>query len=501
MPGILILRFVLMGLIVLVMIRTREGDSILSLGLILMSVIVFLNLYPLERPQIFSFLFFGVLLFHLKRMRTGAPSAGHGKHLVVPLLMLLWANTHVGYVLGQATLLLFIVMEGIKFFHPSLRPLSREAYRALCIAGAAGICIAFANPNTYHVWTDMVMQPSFTTAGNIEYQSTLTAFLLFQIHIVVLYWFVLLLAIAGLIMQGKRVDITEVVLLLAAGVVSFITLRYVAVFMIAAVPVVGRIFSETRLLKVSRAVVLAAALAGSILFTWDARANMRNLEAPSWINSAFPLNAADFISANEIRGNMYNYYNWGGYLIWKLAPERKVFIDGRCLDPGIVRKSILIETAHKKNSPGAAAWKSILEAYDVQYILIPFSQPDGTLLPLVPALLAEMDWSPVFLHNNTLIFLKNSAMNEGLLRRYAIPKEHFFQAMIDVCDVFIRMNPGDIFPYLTKGDLYLSRLRLPEARAAYEEVSKIAPFNKTARERLRLLSGLQERLRRESLSR
>jgi hypothetical protein len=42
----------------------------------------------------------------------------------------------------------------------------------------------------------------------------------------------------------------------------------------------------------------------------------------------FPVDAASFIEKEELRGPMYNHYNWGGYLMWRL-PEWKVSTDGR----------------------------------------------------------------------------------------------------------------------------------------------------------------------------
>jgi hypothetical protein len=41
--------------------------------------------------------------------------------------MLVWANLHGGYLLGQVTIVLFMVLEGIKFLHPALGPMPRGA--------------------------------------------------------------------------------------------------------------------------------------------------------------------------------------------------------------------------------------------------------------------------------------------------------------------------------------------------------------------------------------
>ncbi len=46
------------------------------------------------------------------------------------------------------------------------------------------------------------------------------------------------------------------------------------------------------------------------------------------VDAEYPYNALVYIKSNPIVGNMWNVYNWGGYLIWQL-PEYKTFIDGR----------------------------------------------------------------------------------------------------------------------------------------------------------------------------
>jgi hypothetical protein len=46
------------------------------------------------------------------------------------------------------------------------------------------------------------------------------------------------------------------------------------------------------------------------------------------VQSGLPMKAVEWIRANQVEGQMFNAYNWGGYLQWEL-PEYPVFIDGR----------------------------------------------------------------------------------------------------------------------------------------------------------------------------
>ena len=43
----------------------------------------------------------------------------------------------------------------------------------------------------------------------------------------------------------------------------------------------------------------------------------------------FPARAVAFLQNHPPSGRIFNHYDWGGYLIWKLYPSTPVFIDGR----------------------------------------------------------------------------------------------------------------------------------------------------------------------------
>ena len=44
---------------------------------------------------------------------------------------------------------------------------------------------------------------------------------------------------------------------------------------------------------------------------------------------AFPTAAVSYVLNHRLPGPLLNHYNWGGYLIWKLYPDYRVYIDGR----------------------------------------------------------------------------------------------------------------------------------------------------------------------------
>ena len=46
------------------------------------------------------------------------------------------------------------------------------------------------------------------------------------------------------------------------------------------------------------------------------------------IDFELPSGAARYLQANSLQGNMFNWFEWGGYLEWA-RPEAKTFIDSR----------------------------------------------------------------------------------------------------------------------------------------------------------------------------
>ncbi len=100
----------------------------------------------------------------------------------------------------------------------------------------------------------------------------------------------------------------------------------------------------------------------------------------------FPAAAVDFLQAQKITGALYNSYGWGGYLIWRLYPQTRVFIDGRA----DVYGDKFIEDVYLKAYRGGADWREPLDRYDVRVVLI---EPDA---PLASQLARDAEWRKVY---------------------------------------------------------------------------------------------------------
>jgi len=84
--------------------------------------------------------------------------------------------------------------------------------------------------------------------------------------------------------------------------------------------------------------------------------------------AGFPYDAVKMLETISSQKNILNYYDWGGYLVWKL-PNHKIFIDGR-MDNYHRDNHLLIEdfAAIEQNN---ARGQQVLETYQPTAILLP----------------------------------------------------------------------------------------------------------------------------------
>ncbi len=493
MGGIVVLRFIIAFIVMYVMLKRNQRDLIFYLGLLMIFMVGLLSLFPLERPHAFSFLFFVILIYIFEKLKEGESLyQGNAVYFLFPFIMLVWANLHGGYILGLGLILLFILCEGLKFLHPSLRPLDKKVYNKLLIAGMLGIVFSLVNPNFYTA-IPWMLRPEhvYLRRAILEYRSVLWTFMQLNDYRTLSYFFILILAMISLAVNIKRIDLTEIVILGVTGYFSFTTIRYIPFFIIVALPVAGRLLSGGNILKAGRIFICVLACSAAVFFGWKERLNIELVSSGKWINTyEYPVAAADFIRQNKIRGNMYNNLEWGGYLIWRLAPETKVFIDGRTLFVDVVETSKLLRNAPAEIVSGESYWKNIFSRYNVTYAIIPLISPSGEFSQLLMPILKDRNWIPVYLDSNAMIFLKNIPEYYPVLRYYSVPKNLFVMALINQYTSITEVRPDLIQAQLAVSDLYTAIERYSEARDSYRKVLRVAPFNTHAAKRLEILDKM-----------
>jgi hypothetical protein len=339
--------------------------------------------------------------------------------------MLVWANLHGGYAMGQMTIALYLVMEGAKFAHPVFQPAGKDRYRRLLIVGLGGLGASLVNPNSWQALA-IALFPGAVTLSNAEFLSTVRFFATTNQPLIFIFWGALALAAVSCLSTAAKPDITRIALLAGTGAYGFFYVRHIPFFMIAAVPVIAAFLSAERTRKWAPYALAAGSVA---LVAWFSRAQVPSREriavALGVNETQYPVRAADFIIANDFTGNLYNTWAWGGYLLWRLAPERQVFVDGRGLNAqmNIVSSSVALAMAQAPTSP--LHWKNILRQYGIGYLVIPSARGYfiDSAAGLRRALLEAPEWVPVFADETALVYALNTPTHRSLIERHGIPKE------------------------------------------------------------------------------
>nr|MDP9320106.1 hypothetical protein [Chloroflexota bacterium] len=138
--GLAIFRALLVGIAAFFVARLsrRGGAPLVAALLVAMWALVFSKTRWTDRPAIFTFVLFPVVLDLLYSSRAGSRRA----LLWIPPLILLWANLHGGYLIGIALVLAFMV-EALVRRRPDVVPL------ALVLVGS--IALSFVDPETFGV--------------------------------------------------------------------------------------------------------------------------------------------------------------------------------------------------------------------------------------------------------------------------------------------------------------------------------------------------------------
>jgi hypothetical protein len=109
----------------------------------------------------------------------------------------------------------------------------------------------------------------------------------------------------------------------------------------------------------------------------------------------FPQAALRYMEEHSLKGNIFNDYDWGGYLIWKGYPDFRVFVDGRAdiYADRVIPDYITIMSAGKESY-------RVFESYNTDYALLRRDEPFAALLSASPG------WSGIYRDETAVIFAR-----------------------------------------------------------------------------------------------
>jgi hypothetical protein len=127
----------------------------------------------------------------------------------------------------------------------------------------------------------------------------------------------------------------------------------------------------------------------------------------------FPQEAVAFLRAGDYPHRIFVYYDWGGYAIWKLYPEYRVFVDGRAdlYGDDLLRQ---FKTAVQIRT----GWQDVLDRWKVDAVLVPPS------CALAQALLLDPNWQAGFSDSKAIVLLRThpAAENTAIFQRTIVKR-------------------------------------------------------------------------------
>jgi len=344
------------------------------------------------RPQMIGYLFLVLTLIALERFRQGKP----GALWLLPPLFLVWVNTHGSFIIGLGVMAVYWT-SGLVEFGGGLEarrwtPAQRQRLAFVFLLCLAALVVTPYGTRIAVYPLDMALGQPLNVASINEWQS-----MPFNLWFGKLFLLLLIAFLVAQIALRPTWRLEEFALFLVGTVMACLHARFVLVFVPFFAPLLAVLLARwvpryewAKDKHVLNAVLMALVVTGAVRF-FPPLAKLGAL-----VGERYPANAVQFVRANSVPGPMYNNYTFGGYLIYALGPEHKVFIDGRA--DVYERGGVLADYGRISGvQPEAPA---LLKAYQVRSCLLERGEALGTLLA------ASGDWQQVYGDKVSVLFVR-----------------------------------------------------------------------------------------------
>lgn len=368
------------------------------------------------RPELLSFLFMALMITVLYRFREKYTRL---IFLLIPL-QLLWTNSHIYFPIGILLALLFAVDLGITH----RKNLTAKQPKMLLITLIGMGIVTLINPHglTGALYPLTVMQNyGYTIEENqtpFFLQSlgfTKPSFLYLEIAMLILFF--------SLLFTIKKSRIIDWLLAIIFSIIALNAVRNFPLFVFATlIPC-----SYALLLLLERfpkpqkqhgnIITYVGLIVLSLVFIWQVKT----------ITTTHPIGygvhedgkkALDFINREKITGPIFNNFDIGSYIEFRLYPQQHVFIDGRPeAYPASFIKNIYIPMQEDK-----ALFASSSSKYNFNTII--FSHTDQTPWgeQFVRTIVRDKNWKTIYLDPTIIVLAKNSQQNAVLIKKFGLPE-------------------------------------------------------------------------------
>ncbi len=355
------------------------------------------------RPILFTVLFFIIeigLIFYARTRNSVAPLYW------LPLVLLLWANTHIQFIYGLFVLTVFIACELLRLAAPaekqswiSASPIETTPVRLLLVY-CASVLATFIGPYWGAAYGTIVKYVAY-----VQQYNEISELLALDFRSINDYFVVILLIAACIVIGRKGLDLFTGSLIVSTALVTFRSRRdewFVSLVACAVIAAAAADRGQTaaarvrfqRLAQYAGVLVLTVAL--TYAYAWRV-VGLTFSNLASGIDAMYPIRATEYLRQHHLAGPIYNTYDWGGFIIFNLR-EYPVSIDGRYDLHGPVLFKRATDTLNAVN------WKTDPDLAKAGFALLPKGQP------LNAALAADPDYKLVYTDHIAQIFVKTTSV-------------------------------------------------------------------------------------------
>lgn len=427
--------------ILLALWRRMGANFALGIGVLALSVLGGAFRYT-PRAELFGLLLASTLLFLLyadKRPGLAERSAQSSTidPRLAPLvaLLILWPNLHMAFLNGVAILAIFLAGDRLAALLAPRFPglidpaMPTRRFRQLALFSGLAILGTLLNPYALRAWTysSLVAGSSVFRRAIEEWLPLITpAAPVNRTSLACLGALALLWAVSLAI--RRRVSISSL-LLVFFSLGSMLIFRRQALLFTLTVPVaLGELWRprldaplalDTPAARRAVRMVVAVGLVATLILLMGfgmgmplPRSYILQMGVSPLVN---PTGAADFVAEHVPGRNLFNTMEQGGYLIWRLYPEHRVFIDGRVDMYGEDLFRLYDALAYRGRD-----WRVEFQGLGIDACVLGYpAQAEHLDRNLSVRLSQDPHWRLVYWDDISMVFLKDTPRNARTISRYA----------------------------------------------------------------------------------
>ncbi|MGI8908786.1 MAG: hypothetical protein ACR2IE_20125 [Candidatus Sumerlaeaceae bacterium] len=415
------------GYLAIYVFAARRGLHLAAFVLLLPAIMT-ASLRFNARPDVASQLCIGLLLIILSSVehpidrptaasRSPAATAPIPWQLyLLPPLIALWANLHVGFMAGLMPLAAFGLQRALEWRKTHHR--TNAAAALLCALS----CFSWMlNP---YGWTLLKLPGKISSVPGIT-QMLFEWMPLFQpphnLPALTYALLALLLLLVGAIIatSPRKPRAWEILTALFVLAITWNARRQLALTCVAlpilALPYAGR-FNQIIARRKTWAIAGAcSATAAALAIKISGMLVTGGWPSARMLDNTFPSGAVQFLLKHRPPDNMFNSYHYGAYLLYHLGPETKVFIDGRVdtYDAQVFVDDRAIEAGQMTLEQAEAKYKLNTWVLD--------ARPGYDPGQMVRRLAANPKYVPVFADASAIVFVRRAPETAAYLQKIGKP--------------------------------------------------------------------------------